>query len=451
MTLPTPLAAVLLACVVSCSGADDLAQAEAALATAGATAAAAAAPLNDSAATFFDPRAPEPDTRALDSASVAREDSLYQAAAEMAWAFVDRNHVTATGLVRPFDTYPVATMWDVASGVAAHFSAFELGLLEREEYDRRMTQMLATLEALPLFEDIGFNKEYDVTTGRPIGLSRRPSTRGYGISATDHGRLLLWLGIIAHRHPRHRDAATRVAQRLDLRRFASNGYLSGRQVSRRTGRTREFQEGRIGYEQYAARGFATWGLVAHKAGDIDANRTGRKVDGVELPADKRGRDRLTSEPFILLGMEAGWSQAERAAALAVLAAQEARYARTGTLTMVSEDAINRAPDYFFYYTLLSPHGEWSIDVQRPNTRVTGPRWVSTKAAFAWHALAPRAYTQRVVEQVATKAVTGRVWGSGVFENGRPTGNANLNTAAVVLEAALYRAVRSPFLLLPEAR
>ena len=444
MTLRTPVATVLLACLAGCDGANDLSTAGAAV-TERSAPAAAAAMVTAGGRAERDPFAPEPDSRVLTPEALAREDSLYASAARTAWRFVDRNYVQATGLVRPFDTYAIATMWDVASGLAALFSARELGILDPADYDRRMGRALATLAALPLFEDIGFNKEYQVETGRQIGISRRPSSRGYGISATDHGRLLLWLRIVADRHPQHRAAATRVATRLDLEEFEDDGYLVGRQVSRRTGRTRAFQEGRIGYEQYAARGFSAWGLNARKALDIGENRKAAMVDGVEVPADDRGRDRLTSEPFVLLGMEAGWKPAERGAAQALLAAQEARYRRTGTLTMVSEDAINRAPDYFFYYTLLSPHGPWSIDVQRPGVKVNGPRWVSTKGAFAWHALAPRAYTQAVVDTIARRARVRDAWGSGIFERGGPTGNANLNTAAVVLESALYRAVRRPFL------
>ena len=81
-----------------------------------------------------------------------------------------------------------------------------------------------------------------------------------------------------------------------------------------------------------------------------------------------------------------------------------------------------------------------------NARVTGPRWVSTKAAFAWHALLPDDYTRQVLDTVRTKARVGGVWGAGVFDSGRPTGNPNINTAAVILEAALYRKVDRPLLV-----
>jgi uncharacterized protein DUF3131 len=426
--LHVALIAVLVVALPACSGSGDSSTARAAVP-------ADAGPTPDSARSKW-----------LTPAKKPGEDSLFRAAAEAAWRFADRNYVEATGLTKPFDYYGVGTMWDVASSLAAMFSATELGLLDRTQYDHRMRRALLTLERLPLFDGIGFNKEYAVDAGRIIGIQHTPSDRGYGISATDNGRLLLWLRIIASRHPQHAASARRVAQRLKMDEFVDDGYLIGRQLSKRTGRTREFQEGRIGYEQYAARGFEVWGTVAANALDIGKNARSRLVSGVEVPSDTRGADRLTSEPFVLLGLEVGWTPAERAVARNVLAAQRARYAETKRLTLVSEDAINRAPDYFFYNTVLSRHGPWSIDVQRPGARLTGPRWLSTKAAFGWHALLPDDYTRMVVDTVRARALVNGVWGSGVFDNGRPTATPNINTAAGVLEAALYRSYGAPLLV-----
>jgi hypothetical protein len=375
------------------------------------------------------------------------EDSIYMDAAAAAWRFADRNYVARTGLTRPFDSYAIATMWDVASGLAAMYSAAELGLLARDEYDRRMTLALKTLETITLFEDMGFNKEYATPTGQVIGIERKPASEGFGTSATDTGRLLLWLRIIAAGDSAHRAGAERVAKRVATDKYVRDGYLNGRQISRRDGKSRSFQEGRIGYEQYAAKGFTAWGAHAEKAADVNENAEKRVISGVELVADERGADRLTSEPWILMGIESGWTPAERQIAERLVAAQEARYKATDTLTMVSEDAIDIAPDYFFYYSVLSKNGPWSIDVQRPNARVNGPRWISTKAAFAWHALLPGDYTRQVVDTVRAKAKVGGVWGSGVFDNGRPTGTANINTAAVVLESALYRKLGKPLVQL----
>jgi hypothetical protein len=308
-----------------------------------------------------------------------------------------------------------------------------------------MRTALGTLQRMPLFEDIAFNKEYAVDTGRMIGIERTPSKRGYGISATDMGRLLLWLRIIAENHPQFKQQATAIAGRVRMDEMIDDGYLVGRQISRRTNRVRTFQEGRIGYEQYAATGFRAWGHNAGKALDFEENARDVDVSGVTLPADRRGADRLTSEPFVLLGLEYGWNVAARRTAERLLEAQQAYSRETGRIVIVSEDAINIPPDFFFYYTAYSKHGPWSIDVQRPGVRLQSPRWVSSKAAFGWHALLPGEYTRAAVDLVRAKARSGDGWGSGVLDSGAPTGNPNLNTAAGVLESALYRMRGAPLL------
>ena len=386
--------------------------------------------------------APEP---WLDSTRAAAEAILFLDAAKAAWTFADRNYVGATGFIRPFDFYALGTMWDLASGLAALFCARELGLLEPADYERRMAKALATLKQVQLFDGISFNKEYDLSTGRMIGIEHTPSRQGYGISATDTGRLLLWLRIIAQNHPQFRPEIEAIVARIDFESLIEDGYLHGRQLSRRTRRVRSFQEGRIGYEQYAAAGFAAWGHRADQALDIRENSREKTISGVVLPTDRRGADRLTSEPFVLLGLEHGWPGSVRPVAERVLQAQQNRARETGRIVIVSEDAINIEPDYFFYYTILSRRGPWTIDVQRPGANPTGPRWVSTKAAFGWHAITPSDYTRQALEHVRTRALIDGTWGSGVFEDGRPTANPNINTAAVVLEAALYRQRGRPLL------
>ena len=63
--------------------------------------------------------------------------------------------------------------------------------------------------------------------------------------------------------------------------------------------------------------------------------------------------------------------------------------------------------------------------------------MSTKGAYGWHALLPSGYTWLAVQKVEG-ARTSRGWGAGVFEeSGRISGGENVNTAAVILEAALF--------------
>lgn len=280
-----------------------------------------------------------------------------------------------------------------------------------------------------------------------IDRAQRISSRGIGWSVTDIGRLLIWLRIVAVNQPQFAPLATAIVKRLDMSRLIKDGYLYGEDIDPRSGSIRAYPEGRIGYEQYAASGFALWGYRADKALDGRLNALPVDVLGVSVVADKRGDERITSEPYIMMGMETGWYSPElRLQAWRVLAAQEARYRATGILTMVSEDALPDPPHYFYYYDVYRQGRSFVVDAPSSRGFVNSPRWISSKAAFAWHALLPSPYTLAVLQAVLPSAIAGRGWGAGVYEGSlRPTGDASLNTAALILEAAVYNLRGHPFL------
>lgn len=364
-------------------------------------------------------------------------------AAAIAWRYVAANYVPATGMVAAVPNYDYSTVWDLASSLAAIYCAGELNLIDRREADARLIRAMQTLAGYELHQGVAFNKVYSVTSGAMVDRSERRSEDGYGWSTTDVGRLLIWLRILGTSRESLSKPAEAVVQRLKFDRLIEGGYLWGEDVDPR-GANRRYQEGQLGYEQYAARGFALWGHRAEKALDLSLNALPITVMGQPLAADLRQRDRLTSDPFVLSGLELGWEPREAALARAVLAAQQERFRRTGIVTMVGEDALAEAPHFFYYYGVFANNREFGIDVQAPNTFVDGPRWISTKAAFGWHALAPSAYTRRAVQAVRPAAGAGG-WASGVYERGGSTNVPNINTAAVVLEAALFARLGRPLL------
>jgi hypothetical protein len=283
-----------------------------------------------------------------------------------------------------------------------------------------------------------------------IDRKQRISSRGYGWSVTDIGRLLIWLRILAVNQPQFATQAANIVKRLDMSRLIKDGYLQSEDLSPTTGALHPFQEGRIGYEQYTAAGLALWGHRAENALNARLNAVPASVLGVSIVADKRGDERITSEPYIMMGMETGWYSPElRQQAWRVLAAQEARYRTTGILTMVSEDALPDPPYYFYYYDVYRQGRPFVVDGPTGGPFVESPRWISSKAAFAWHALLPSPYTLSVLQAVQGAALPGRGWGAGVYEGSlRPTGDASLNTAALILEAAVYNLRGHPFLVTP---
>ncbi|HWL40236.1 MAG TPA: DUF3131 domain-containing protein [Gemmatimonadaceae bacterium] len=375
------------------------------------------------------------------------ERAVYMSAAQTAWAFVERNYVSSTGLARAHDSYQYLTVWDIASLLAATYSAHGLGLITDAVYHQRTQKALATLGSMALFEGVAFNKMYDAHTGRMVGRDLKNTSRGIGWSAIDLGRFLVWLRIVAVSHPQHMPQAQAIVNRLNMARLISDGYLRGEDLAPGNGAKRIYPEGKMGYEQYAAAGFALWGFRAEKALDQRVNALPVSVQGVSLFADTRGNEYVTSEPYIMLGLETGWYSPEvRAQAWRVLAAQEARYRSTGTITMVSEDALPDPPYYFYYYNVYRQGRPFSIDGPPNLGAVQRPRWISTKAAFAWHALLPSPYTLLVLQAVQSSEIPGRGWGAGVYEGTlRPTGTPGINTEAIILEAALYQMRGGPFL------
>lgn len=385
---------------------------------------------------------PEPTMLAPTTIPAAEQRALLLASARTAWRYMSRN-VAKSGFVGATESYPYATVWDMASTLAATFSARELGIVSPTAYRTAMDRALATLLSLPLYDSTAFNKMYAVESGRMVDRKVQVSRDGYGWSAIDHGRLLTWLRIIgtdtaftARTHA--------IVARLHLERLIVDGYLRGQDLNPRYGqplvaKNRVYGEGRIGYEQYAAEGYAQWGARAPLALNFAANAQPVQVAGSTVLADVRGTDALTSEPFIMMGLELGWHGPYwRSLSLAMLAAQDARSRETGRITMVSEDAVNDPPWFFYYYLLYRDNASFVVTSPLGHVSPNFPRWVSTKAAFGYHALTPGDFTWRALEFVQPSGATGGGWTAGVYEGrGTPTHAYNLNTAAVVLESAAY--------------
>jgi hypothetical protein len=260
---------------------------------------------------------------------------------------------------------------------------------------------------------------------------------------------LIWLRVLSVTQPQYASQATAIVNRLNMSRLISGGTLQGVDIAANGARSTYAETG-LGYEQYAAGGFALWSQRASNSLNPTAQAQATNVLGVTVWTDKRGSARLTSEPYIMMGMETGfWASALRDQAKALLAAQQARYDQTGTITMATEDAMPDPPYYFYYYSVYHNGNTFVVEGPGYGTIVQNPRWVSSKAAFVWHALFPSAYTLKAFNAVQAAAIPGDGWGAGVYEGTlRPTGYASLNTAGMILEAALYNKLGQSFLNQP---
>ena len=364
---------------------------------------------------------------------------VLDASARTAWNYIKRNTSATTGLAKALDSWEYVTIWDIGSNLAAIHAARGLQLIEDSEYRARMDKALGTIERMPLYQSTSYNRQYNARTGAMVDRDQKVSATGFGWSAIDMGRFLVVLKMIEQNDAAAAPVVQRIVSRLQLPKLVNAGYLAGANRDVKYNNHFEYQEGRIGYEQYGAQGLALWGVRADSALAFETNGRPVTVMGQSLLADARKDDMLTSEPFIMAGLELGWTNPTwEQQSRSLLAAQQERYRRTKRITMVSEDAIPVAPAHFYYYLVHRNGQDFLITGPGGETGKGYPRWISVKAAYGWHALLPSDYTWTAVKSVQRAGATGRGWNAGVYEiSKRPTPMFNLNTAAIVLESVFY--------------
>lgn len=359
---------------------------------------------------------------------------LFVAIASLAaWRGIASSYHPETGLFDASAGYAQASPWEMGGAIAATVAAYELRYIERAEYEQRITRLLRTLQSLPLVGETAFGRSYSTINGQLTSAD---------FSAIQNARLLIWLRRLSQ-DPVFRSPAEAVVARLKLTALTQGGYLrSGNATSR-------YQDGRIGYEQYAAAGFQLWGVSADSASDLMINARSVNVGRRKLLADRRGHDRLTSEPFVLYGMELGLSGHMLELAQNLLALQQDRFATTGKLTAANADAVNRPPDYYYTFCVYCD-GYIFLSFNGRGERVD-LRWLSTSAAYGWNAILPSDYTRALVNAVRPALDETRGWSSGILEDGNgSTGAFDLNTASIILEAAAYIARGRPLISRPTA-
>jgi Protein of unknown function (DUF3131) len=360
--------------------------------------------------------------------------------ARNAWKYFETNRLP-TGFVSSAAKFPATTMWDVASQFAGMTAARELEFLSAAEFDRWMAQVLVSLAKLPLYKGELPNKAYNAATLQPVSYGKLDKTEEIGFSAIDLGRLALWLDIIAHKYPQHQAAANAVTAKWKLTRLESQGSLMGVHIEK--GKEEWNQEGRLGYEQYAAYGLKKLGVVAKNALNPKANEKNVDVMGVQIPADTRTsyHNYVTSEPYVLDGLETGFKALPAEYAGRVLQAQTRRAQATGHFTAWSEDNLDREP-WFVYNNVhvdgknwksLTPSGK---DSDKFSTS-------STKTAVSWQMLFRNRYTERNYKGLRWLADPARGVFGGVYEATQDINRSlTLNTNGQILEAILYSHIGS---------
>jgi hypothetical protein len=151
---------------------------------------------------------------------------------------------------------------------------------------------------------------------------------------------------------------------------------------------------------------------------------------------------VTSEPFVLDGIETGFASLPAEWAGRLLLAQTRRSRRTGELTAWSEDNLESAP--WFVYNSIYVDGQAWTTLDTAGHDAASKRGSSVKAAVGWHVLFRTPDTERTYKGLRWLADPAQGVFAGYYEETqRPNRALTLNTNGIVLEALLFARVGVP--------
>ena len=362
-------------------------------------------------------------------------------AARRAWHYFELN-TRETGLVDSVSGFPSTTLWDQGSYIFAIIAANNLGIIDNGTAIGRANKLLSSFRKIELYDETLPNKAYNTETLDKTDYANNSLEVGIGWSALDLARFLLALRALERHAPELSSIIVQMITNWNLEAFANSGELWG-MVDNGIDRS-IVQEGRLGYEQYGARAVALWGLDVSTA--ITATRvlSWRKVEGVLIPTDTRTAQThsavtpILSEPFLLQALEMGLDHESSIFASQIYLAQLNRFERTTIPTLVSEDHLDRPPN-FAYSSVFSNDEAWAV-VSETGEQFNQLRSLSTKAVFGWDALYGTSYTNQMRNKLKALPDEGQGWQAGIYEaTSEPNSVYSLNTNAVILEAIYYKA------------
>ena len=384
--------------------------------------------------TFKHPIAPELNvtTRKLTNAELG--------VAKTAWIYFENNYNEATGLVNSVDNYPSTTLWDTGNYMMGLISAEYLHIIDKETYNTRMQKLLETLAKIDLYGGLLPNKVYNAQTLAMTNYKNRVSKKGIGWSAIDIGRILIPLAYMQFYQQEFSEEIHAILARWNLKKMTKEGVLFGAVVKK--GKEALLQEGRLGYEQYTSKMFASFGVDVTNALRYDAYLEFISLQGIDIPYDKRNKklsganNYVLMEPYMLDGLEFGWDYFSKEFSYRLYKVQENRYKDTGILTAITEDHIDKPP-YFLYNTIFVNKKAW-VAIDETGKMYNNLKLLSTKASFAMDALYHSSYTKKLVDKISPLA-NERGWYTGIYEkDGSINKSITCNTNAIILESLMFK-------------
>jgi hypothetical protein len=269
--------------------------------------------------------------------------------------------------------------------------------------------------------------------------------------------MLIWLKIFKERYPQHAMAIDKYILSWDFSEVLDDAGTMYGKIPGPDGQFILVQEGRMGYEEYGAKGFRLWGFNTERASKFEPYDV-ILMYGVEVPYDSRDPRKYVSHNFVVVEnytvdkIEMGWDQPEdrdspedvytdpqmAEFARRIFAVQEARYRDTGILTARTEHQLDQPP-YFVYDTIFSDGFPWNtID---PNSSYQ-PDFaaVALKGAISMWAVWDMPYSDILMEAVGTMYDPEKGFYEGIYENGNgPINIFTANNNGIILESLLYKA------------
>jgi len=360
--------------------------------------------------------------------------------AKTAWQYFV-NNTQETGLVNSVNGYAATTMWDTASYMMAAISAQRLGIISNTEFDIRISRLLNALVKMPLFDNKLPNKSYNTKTLAMVNYTNKETEQGIGWSAIDIGRILVPLKVLQKKYPQHKVLVKQVVDRWSLADVVHHGLMFGGALNKNN-QVKSLQEGRLGYEQYAAKTFSLFGYEANNAANYTTYLNYIDIYGIDVGIDKRdpkttgAQNYMLSEPYFLDGLEFGFDASSKELAARLYLAQQARYKKTGILTAVSEDHIDVAP-YFVYNTVYVAGKTWAAITDKGQD-ASAFKSLSTKTVFAWYALYNTDYSALMLKAIKPLNEPNKGWYAGLYEqNAKPNKAITANTNGIVLQSLAY--------------
>lgn len=374
--------------------------------------------------------------------------------ARIAWKYFENNYQSATGLVNAVDKYPSATMWDLASYLGGLVSAFELGVIEKSVFDSRMVTILKTFNELNFFRGELPNKVYNSKTAEKVNYANKSGEIGF--SALDLGRLLIWLKIIKERYPQYGGSIDNFVLRWNFNHVLDReGTMYGAALNDKK-EVLYMQEGRLGYEEYSAKGFQLWGFNAEKASKPEPLNY-ISIYGIYVPYDSRDPRKLgahnyvVTENYVLDAIEMNWDlSSDRSSdnnthtdksvaefAQRIYLVQEKRYRETGIITARTEHQLD-GPPYFVYDAIFTDGYPWNT-ITESGKFVPEFAAVALKGALGIWAVWDTEYSSLVFDYVSDQYDPERGFYEGIYENGKgliKTFTANNN--GIILECLLFK-------------